>query len=286
MTQGTAGFMLGDSSQPRVVVEPEPDLSEDDLRVLLSDDAPAAAPVAEDVDDGDEDSEEEASSANNELAQLKQDLARTQGALAALMRGGQQGAVGTQDPIEAYTKKFFDGQYADVPEETRTFFKDYGKGLVELVTGAVGQRLQGLERTLQESSGKQVLNDFETQLGTVMSRAGLVEAEQEIFKESVMMDGLRRYGNSFTTDQAIRLFRSKHKKYLDARQDRQAKDERELDEERTTAPPATRRGGNLAAREDVVGKLMKSDSPENSFGGRNWRQHIAARFKQASQGGA
>lgn len=285
--------MLGTPPQSRVAVEPEPDLNDDDLRVLLSDDAPSAAgnKKAADTSSVDEDSEEEASeetaSTSNELAQLKQDLARTQGAMAALLRGGQPGATpGSQDPIEAFTKQFFGEKYADVPEETKAFFRDYGKGLVNLVVGAVGQRLQGIEGSLRESSGKQILNDFESQLDTVMVRAGLTDAEKEIFKESVMMDGLRRYGNNFTTDQAIKLFRAKHQRYLGAKADRQKQDEDELDNESTEAPPPTRRGGNLAARDDVVVKLMKSTAPENTFGGKNWRQHVARRIKQIAAGGA
>jgi len=282
--------MLGAPPRPSVAVEPEPDLTDDDLRVLLADDAtPAAGAHRADAaaDDGAEDSTESAETpdANDELARLRQDLARTQGALAVAMR--QPGAAAsTQDPIKAFSEKFFGDRYADIPAETKAFFEEYGKGLVDLVTQGFSQRLAGIERTLQDSSGKQVLDQFESQLETIMSRAGLADAEREIYKESVMMDGLRRYGNSFTTAQAIKLFRDKHKKVLDARVSRQAQDEDELDRETDTAPPPTRRGGNLVARDNVVDKLMKSNAPENSFGGKNWRQHIARRMKQVVGGGA
>lgn len=285
--------MMGGTGEPSVLAEPEPDLSEEDLRLLLEDDGAednetsAADAAARVLGDEEDDIGDDGASPSGEIQELRQELAKTQGALSALLR--QQSPGGTpapaNDPVEAAHAAFFKN-HADVPDETQDFFKEYGKTLVAAFAGAVAPRIQGIESTLRDRSSKDALDEFETRLSSVMEPTDLSDAEKELFKESVLMDGLRRYGNAFTPDQAVKIYRSKFKKVLDARGERRERDEQELDNENKTAPPPTRRGGNLSAREDVTGKLMDSTQRENTFGGKNWRKHISARMRELTRGGA
>jgi hypothetical protein len=280
-------LMGGMQPESAAISEPTPDLSEEDLQVLSEEIAPTAAERAGVPEEVEEDPiVEDGASGNDELQALKLQLAQTQGALSAVTREQNAGAEGQpQDPVERFTTSFF-AKYDDVSPETQEFFKEFGKGLQGVLAAQVGGRIQGIEANLRESSGKQVLQEFETNLDSVMERSGLSEPEREIFKESVMMDGLRRYGNSFSTQQAIALYRQKHKKYIEARTEREGRDIVEMETEEETAPPATRRGANTSARDDVTGKLMQSRAPENSFGGKNWRRYIQSRIKSVAEGGA
>jgi hypothetical protein len=279
-----AGFVMGGGlealngqNQPEAPVE-EPGLPDDWQDVLANEETPAPS-----NEDNAEDPTVEGDLAGQpSLEDLRVRNARLETALqlVANQTGNGKGTPGPEQAASA-VDSYIDGRQ-DVPEETRTYLKGLGKVAAEEAAAPLMARIQQLETTQNDQRGEQVLSKFEGELDSMFVDAGLTDTEKKLFGAAVKMEGLQKYGNTFTADLARRVFREIHGQHLRERQSHDDNDVERTQQVRQAAPPPTARGGNQSAQESVLKTMHTSRAKNVDFKGSDWRRYIRSKVARLS----